>query len=312
VSLLSEMAALLPGARLTPGDKASRLVFEVDGCWLDARCREDPKVEIFVRTLDLPGFELEIEARDGGGIRVEVKRHWGTDGFGNQALVFDDNEVAAAVAAATPALSFEQHYAVDSNDDHLAALWLDAPARAALVGALWLLPDVGMINVDAVPASYQFLLERGEILVKRSDESDPARLARAVQAGGMLAARPHRIAREWLEIARTLDGTTTTDRWDLGKDFAVTVERSPVTVRIDNLGDPLRTRARAVRLGADRGWNDVAALLDAAAPADRRLTDGEVELRWKGLMMDPARLGPAVEICARLAAPSIAATGPYR
>ena len=310
--LLGDMAALLPGARISKAGNAWRLVFEVDGCWLDARCRDAPKIEVFVRTLDLPGFELDIEARAGGAIRVEVSRHWGTDGFGNQALVFDEAEVAARVAAAAPALSFEQHFEVDSNDDALAALWLDEPARAALVDALWLLPDVGLISVDAVPASYQYLLERGEVLIKRGDESEPARLARAVHAGGMLAARPHRIARQWLDVARTLGGTTTTDRWDLAKDFAVTVERSPVTVRIDNVGDPLRTRARATRLGADRDWKAVAALLDAAAPDRKHLTDGEVELRWKGLMMDPARLGPAVEICARLAAPSIAATGPYR
>ena len=311
MSLLGERAALLPGSRLGNAGNAWRLVFEVDGCWLDARCREAPKVEIFVRTLDLPGFELDIETRD-RGIRVEVRRRWGTDGFGNQTLVFDEEEVERAVADARPALSFAEHFEVDTNDDALAALWLDEPARAALVESLWLRPDVGLVSVDAVPVGYQYLLERGEILVKRGDESEPARLARAVQTGGVLAARPHRIARDWLEVARTLGGTTTTDRWDLAKDFAVTVERSPVTVRIDNVDDPLRTRARATRLGADRDWEAVAALLDAAAPDRKELTDGEVELRWKGLMMDPARLGPAVEICARLAAPSIAATGPYR
>src|SRR5687768_3903821 len=144
------MAALLPGSRLSKAGNASRLVFEVDGCWLDARCRDAPKVEIFVRTLDLPGFELDIEVRD-RGIRVDVKREWGTDGFGNQTLVFDEAEVARAVAAARPALSFAEHLEVDTSDEGLAALWLDEPARAALVDALWLRPDVGLVSVDAVP-----------------------------------------------------------------------------------------------------------------------------------------------------------------
>jgi hypothetical protein len=313
MSLLAEMAALLPG-RLSKAGNTSRLVFEVDGCWLDARAREAPMIEVFIRTLDIRGFELEVEP-GGGGIRVDVKRHWGSDAFGNQNLVFDEDEVSRAVAAAAPALSFERNFEVESNDDELAALWLDAPARSALVDALWLIPDVGLISVDAVPRGYQYVVARGEVLVKRGSELDPARLARAVRAGGMLAARPHRIARAWLEVARGLGGTTTNDRWDLGAAFALTIERSPVTVRIDNLGEPLRTRARAVRLGAtedDDPWAPVAGLLAAAAPDHRSLSAGEVELRWKGLMMDPARLGPAVEICARLAAPSIAATGPYR
>jgi hypothetical protein len=306
VSLLSEMASLLPGARLTPGDKASRLVFEVDGCWLDARCRDMPLIEVFIRTLAIDDFELRLQP-GGPSLRLDVERHVGNDGF----PVYHDHEVAAAIAAAHARLTFE-HYEVDQRHDAIAAIWLDDPARAALVDALWLRPDPGVFGMSAVANGYRFLVEKGEVLVKRDHETDPERLARAVHAGGMLAARPHRIARQWLDVARTLGGTTTTDRWDLAKDFAVTVERSPVTVRIDNVGDPLRTRARATRLGDDRDWKAVAALLDAAAPDKTHLTDGEVELRWKGLMMDPARLGPAVEICARLAAPSIAATGPYR
>ena len=255
MSLLADMAELLPGSRLTRGRDTSRLVFEVDGCWLDARARTAPVIEVFIRTLDLPGLELRV----------------GPDGFEPEA-----------------------------DDDPLVALWLDPPARTAF---------------DGWTRGYRFVLDRGEVLVTRRNELEPERLAAAVRAGGVLAARPHRIARAWLEVARALGGTTTSDRWDLGRDFAVTVDRSPVTVQIDNLGAPLRTRCRAVRLG---GTDDVdplaphAALLAAALPDDTSVDRGAVELRWAGLMMDPARLGPAVEICARLAAPSIAATGPYR
>src|SRR5688572_4506448 len=105
MSLLAEMAGLLPG-RLSTSGNSSRLVFEIDGCWLDARAREAPMIEVFIRTLDLPGFELEVEP-GGGDIRLDIKRHWVTDAYGNQAPVFDDDEIARAVAAATPALSFE-------------------------------------------------------------------------------------------------------------------------------------------------------------------------------------------------------------
>lgn len=302
MSLLSEMAALLPGSRLT----GSRLVFEVDGCWLDARVRDTPIIEVFIRTVDVSGFELALEP-GGPSIPLVVKRHVGPDGF----AVFHDHEVEGVMIVAIAGLTFRAHYQVDGNWP-AQKLWLDEPAKTALVEALWLRADPGVFSIDAVPVGYRYRIERGEVLVRREHELDPQRLARAVHAGGMLAARPHRIARDWLEVARGLGGTTTTERWDLAKDFAVTLDRGPVTVRIDNVGDPLRTRVRATRLGADHDWKPVAAFLDAAAPDRKKLTDGEVELLWDGLVMDPARLGPAVEICARLAAPSIAATGPYR
>jgi hypothetical protein len=40
--------------------------------------------------------------------------------------------------------------------------------------------------------------------------------------------------------------------------------------------------------------------------------DDVVELWWPGLVQDPARLGPAVELLARLAVEMDAAVGPYR
>jgi hypothetical protein len=254
VSLLKEMAERLPGCRLTPIARGARLVFEVDGCWLSGRIREDPLIEVFLRTTEVPGFELGLD-RDG----------------------------------------------VDTSDGEMADLWLDAPAREALAAPL--------------AEGYRYKLERGEVIVLRGTEPDVDRLVGAVRAGGVLAARPNRIADAWLEVARGLGGTTTTDRWDLARDFAVTVDRGAVEVRIDTPGEPLRTRVHAARLGAaDEVFPlaRVADLLAAAQPTGTGITAGVVELSWHGLVMDPARLGPAVEICARLAAPSIAATGPYR
>jgi hypothetical protein len=262
MALLGEMAALLPGSKLTANRRGGyRLVFEVDGCWLGARARETPFIEIFIRTLDLPGFELRLDAADGGSGEVET------------------------------------------SDGRLAELWLDDPAREAL----------------ALVTGYRYRLERGEVLVTRRNEDDPHRLAAAVRAGGMLAARPHRIARVWHEVARDLGGTTTTDRWDLARDFAVTIDRGPVKVLIVNHRGPpgvLRTEVRAIRLtpGAppDDAFAPVAALVATANPDELAMTADRVSLTWNRLLLSPALLGPAVEICARLAAPSIDRIGPYR
>jgi hypothetical protein len=290
VSLLREMAKML-GCKTTELDTGVRMVFEHEGCWLSGHARQYPIVEVFLRTLDIPGFELRIDPRNAG--------------------------LPPSIDVAPPAPDFRDHYEVDGNDDSVAELWLDDTARGALVDALWLESDGGMFVPETVLHGYRYRLETGRVIAIRDSESDPQRLLRAVRAAASLAARPHRIASAWLEVARTLGGTTTTDRWDLGKDFAVAVDRGPVEVRIVNLPDPLRTRVQAVRLAgtaddARDALEPVADLVAEARAHDVSVTAGEVSLTWRGMVMDPARLGPAVEICARLAAPSIAPTGPYR
>jgi hypothetical protein len=366
MSLIRALAARLPGGRVTSAGDVSRLVFEVDGCWLDARCREAPAVEIFVRTLEIPGFTLRLRAGD-TDLPLEVRRRWQTDEYGARFLAFDEAEVAAAVAAARPALRFERHWRVEASDPALGELWLDEPARAALLEATWLRRADGLLGVDARPTAYAYQLERGEVMVRRRDELDVERLDRAVRAGAVLAARPHRIARACLEVARQLGGTTTSDRWDLAGAFAMTIDHGPAAIRIDHVhslpGEDaddacLRTRARARRLAVEEErwalWHrqvarvhrpdagrrarrvpaavlpagyqgeaadpaafagrlaPVAALFDAARPSALWVDDDGLGLWWPGLLAEPARLGPAIELLARLAAPRGGATGPYR
>jgi len=285
MALVHELARRLTGCRITKSGDVSRIVFEVDGCWLDARVREAPRVEVYVRTVAVPGLTLRLRPRG----TVEPLRRF----------------------------RFDAHLDVDGADTELGQLWLDEPARDAIVAALWL-GDDAWVPGHAHVGGYDTIVERGEVLVTRSSELEPDRLATAVRAAAVLASRPHRIARGWLEVARTLGGTTTTDRWDLGKDFAVTVDRGAVTVLIDNLLDGdgrLCTRMRARRIGvADRSRLSPAdwALLADAAPNDDDLDGDPVTLIWRGMVHDRDRLGPAIEFCARLAAPRGETHGPYR
>lgn len=320
-----ELARRFPGSRLRANAFGGHtLVFEVGGDWLDARIREHVALEVFIRSLDAPGVSLTIEAGAGG---LEVHQ--------------DDG-------------------------DPITALWLDAPARDAVLASRFEVEVSAMMSPTVQLESYRFAVDDGEVSMSRRTATDVDALQRAMIAAGTLAARPHRIARAWLDVARGLGGTTTAGRWDLadrGGEFAVTIDRSPAAVRIDNVrrlpGDDedhpgLYTRARARRVAAEgdrwaiwdpaldrahrpragrglrplavAGWDAVAtdparlgarlqrrrALLDAARPASLATIDDTLELWWPGLVQDPARVGPAVELLAHLAAELDASAGPYR
>ena len=336
------------GAKATSTGDVTRFVFEIDGCWLDARMREAPVIEAYVRTVAIDGFELRLRP-SGAAIPLDVRPRLIRVNKYEQYYQYDDEEIAAAIAAAATLVSVERHWAIEARggDDAAALedLLVDEPVRAALRDALWLRRDDGVLGVSAAVESYELLHARGEVMVRRRDELDVERLLGAFRAGALLAARPHRIARAWLDVARALGGTTTGDRWDLGG-FAATVERGATTIRIDSVRtlpgeDPddarLRTRARARRLAPEperwAWWRDHVdkahrprprrRALDTLAPRDAELVraaavdalivDGdEVTAWWRGDVRDLPRLGPAIELLARLAAPSGAASGPYR
>jgi hypothetical protein len=314
MAMVHQLAARLESCRITSAaDPQSRFVFEIDGCWLDARIREAPRIEVYIRTTHVPGMRLHLDAR--GAIALNLQRHR-VENQGYVHFEYREADVAQALELARPAVSFAEHVDVD-GDRALAALWLDEPARAAFVDAIDLQFHDGAFGTYARPFAYDTYVERGEVLVTRSSELDLDFLARAVRAGAMLAARPHRIARAWHELARSFGGTTTVDRWDLAEDFAVTIDRGAVTVQIDNVvdGDRFLTRMRARRIGeaakAKLSSGD-RTLLDDAAPDDHDLDADPVTLTWRGIVMDPARLGPGIELCARLAGPRGEAHGPYR
>jgi hypothetical protein len=321
--LLDDLAARLPGCQLGGTGVTRRLIFEIDGVWLDARAREDPFVEIFIRTARLP-FQMRIRPIDGD------------------------------LPAPLP-LPFEDLFVVDTDDAFLSGLWLDEPAQAALVGAIWERPGPAIAGFDVH-------VEDGEVLLRRQRDTDVEQLVRGLRGAAVVASRTHRLAAEWLEVARGLGGTTSADRWDADGGFVATIDRGATQVRIDNVlvlpgedDDPLlRTRIRARRIAADGDrwalwqhrvarrhrprvdadadvdhdkWSGVAAdpqaLLARLRPLQNLLADAnpdvlstagdEVSLWYTGLVTSPIWLGPAVELIARLAIEiGTVPSGPYR
>ncbi len=359
MSVLRTAVARMPGARLQGGERGLRLVFEVDGVWLDARARDATAIEIYVRTIDLQGTTLRAWPSLRRLDHV-VPTRTARDGFG----YYHDEDVGAAVDAARATLAFAADYDVEL-DGPLAAHWLDEPARAALTAALWVRFTSEALAPGLASAGYRYSSTATEIAIMRDNELDPERLLAALRAGATLAARPHRLGRAWLDVARGLGGTTTEDRFDVGGPFAAVFERGATTIRIDHVmrlrdddrAATLATRLRARRIAPDgdawalaprqlpwklprlprlrgvdappdlpAGWaltataparalarlRPLLAQVTAAAPAAMWASGDEVGVVWPDLMMDPARLGPAIDLAARLAFEADAAIGPYR
>lgn len=317
------LASRLPGSRVRPNAfGGATLVFEVDGVWLDARVVDTATLEIFVRTLDVPGLTLNI---DSAGRKLPLPAHRDP----SHVLRVVDHD-AAIVYGQLDATRSHADLTIEHDDDPLAAIWVDPPAVEALVAALWPIRTVGMLFASAQLESFHYELGGGTVAISRRTQ-DLDRIHRAFVAAATIAARPHRLGRAWLDVARDLGGTTTVDRWDLadhGGEFAVTIDRGAVEVRVDNVrrhpddADDHRglyTRVRARRIAA--AASDAAALVerarahplfDAAAPSVVGTVDDLIELWWPGLVVDLARLGPAVELVARLAGELDASAGPYR
>lgn len=251
MSLATELAARLPHGRVTHRAEVCRLVFEHDGCWLDARVHDTQRVQVYVRTARVDGFTLSVRP-DGSDVKLGVAARW-RDGV----MAYDDDELAAAVAALAPSWGT---LTVETSDDAMAALWLDDAARSALAEAQWwrLLPD-GLTPRGGV-AGFHHELARGEVAVLRASRESEAHVVAAVRAGAALAARPHRLAGELAAVAAALGGSATTDRWDLGERYALRFERGAADVQVDWLrtlpGEDddaplLRTRVRARRIAPD-------------------------------------------------------------
>jgi hypothetical protein len=321
--LLPELAARLPGAQLRGTGPAFRLVFPIDDIWLDARARENPGIEIFVRTTKLP-FSARFRPHEGDLL-------------------------------APPPQPFEDLFDIDTSDTFLSGWWIDDASQDAMVASLWERPGPAV-------SGFEFHVEDGEVCLRRMNDTDIDQLERGLRAAAIVAARAHRVAAQWLDVARSLGGTTTADRWDASGGFEAVLDRGATTVRIDNVlslpGEDrddawLRTRIRARRVAPDGDrwglwqpkvrrahrpridadasveharWEGVAAdparLLSRMKPVEDLLatanpdalwTDGdEIGLWWTGVVQSPIFLGPAVEAIARLAIEIAAPTGPYR
>lgn len=81
---------------------------------------------------------------------------------------------------------------------------------------------------------YDFAVQRGKVLVRRSDlEGEAARLARAMRAASRLAARPGEITAQWAALARAVDGhRPESARWRLTASDPIIATRHAVAVTI--------------------------------------------------------------------------------
>ncbi len=248
MSLVKALSAHLPGARLQPGGTVARLVFEHEGVWLHARVREAPKLELFVRTIDLHGTAVRVTPTHRRLGTVPTRRS--SDGYSYT----HDDDIAPAVERARAALDPDLDY-VQTATGPLAGVWFDRASRAALGAALWSQFEGEALTPAVCSNGYRFESTATEIVALRDSEYTPDRAVRALHAAASLASRPHRIGRTWLDVARALGGTTTEDQWDVGGAFAATFERGPAEVRIDNvlrLRDDDRVARLATRLRARR------------------------------------------------------------
>jgi hypothetical protein len=295
MSLLTELVQRLPGAQLRGADPARRLIFQFDGAWLDARARESPVVEIFIRTSRLPfrmrvrpGYEIETEDSALAGLWLDPPAEAALRAIGDFDVFYEGGEVlltrdsvedADALAQALRAAAV-----VAMRPQRLAAEWLE------LAHALGGSTTSDRWDCDG---GFQAVFERGAATVHIDNYfgDPPVGLRTRVHA--------RRVAP---------DG----DRWALW---------SP---KIPRGYRPQVDASEKVTL--DR-WSgvaaDSAALLGKLRPLDSLLgeanpdamwTDGsEVALWWTGMATSPIWLGPAVELVARLAIEALGADGgPYR
>src|SRR5213075_3157502 len=100
MSLLTELVQRLPGAQLRGADPARRLIFQFDGAWLDARARESPMVEIFIRTSRLPfrmrvrpGYEIETEDSALAGLWLDPPAEAALRAIGDFDVFYEGGEV---------------------------------------------------------------------------------------------------------------------------------------------------------------------------------------------------------------------------
>ncbi len=291
----------------------------------------------------LGGFELDLTPR-----RRRFAAHAGDDG-GYQIVLAADATVPLDEARATLGVA-DVH--LRSNDRALAAAWLDPPVRQALVDALQVALQWGALRgVRAVVRGPRIRIDRDRLEVELEGGVDKAQLPALARAAAAFATAPARIGRAWASAADALGGRigARAPGWDLHGP-TMTVDRGGVAVVFDNTrgGAPdeppgLCTRARAHLPGAPAPWRllrrgtgrgravladyvtpaaQVAALRRLLGPASGHLAaaqpdalvarDHALTVRWDGLLTDPARLGPALELIRAIVAGAALDAGPYR
>jgi hypothetical protein len=237
IPLRSPLALLLrerhPDTRFIEDTPVLRAVIAVDGHWHTIRVRTHPLAEIYVGLPALDGFDLVV---------ADALSGW----------PWRKGDVP-----------FDGRYRVTTNDPVLAALWLDPPSARAIAGLrfddsqVWQQPPPAPAAPPA-ERGWRFEVAGAELAVLKGGlEPDLERLHDALIAGATVAAAAHRCADAWRDLAMRVGGAATSDRWDLGGDFAILCDRQGTAVRVDHLrvrpDEPpdehrLRTRIRAARV----------------------------------------------------------------
>jgi hypothetical protein len=284
--LLRDIAARTAAELSSPG----RITIALDdgAPAIDAQVIVGAGTEIWIDCPGLGGFELAIRPGRAIGPRVPLADHW-----------------------------FEQAFGVTSNDEGLARLWLDAHARAAVA---WAQATPGL--PDHPRNDYAFAVTSGRVLASAAAaETSPQHLERALRAAAVLAQRPRGIARDFRRLARRVGAVPTGERWDLEGGYAITLERGPTQVSIDNLrrlpDEPrtaarLRTRVRA-QARATGGGTDAFVVLPRRArlappvvPVEiaprlvPTILDGKISGGWIASATAPAQLARRLESAGRL------------
>lgn len=161
------------------GTDIQGVVRDVDG-WFSVRLHAFPFAEIFVQTRKLDGFELALSYKD----RARTGEH-----------------------------PFERMFDVRTNDDVLAAHWLDDEARTTLAASRYpyhvsdfaaALTEAKIANM-VVYRTWKYELAGDRIVAtKGTAETEPARIARAVTTACALAGRSQRWATPYRELARAI------------------------------------------------------------------------------------------------------------
>ncbi len=305
---------------------------KLDGMPFRAHVTEDALVELTLDAVDVPTFELSIAPRRDPDEALE----WASL-----------SEYVGYRGARRPNLreEFLRGFAVTTTDRELTRLWIDDPAREALLAA----PE-------------RYTLAGGAVTVAPFAAIGLDGFERTVRAAAHLVTRPQRLAASWRQTLAPIVAADVSDDW--GETGLSIVIRGAAELRIDTPWVPhageskrLRTRIRARRFGGRDRWalwrhslddadqparadGDVpvtlpgllgdryAAWMSSGPPLIQRLgpiapriahaapdvmaCEGDrITLWWRGLILDPRRLAPALGLVGAIANDG-AQLGPYR
>src|SRR5689334_3840962 len=113
----AELAARYPDGKVRVEQGVIHAMLHAGDAWFPVRARVSPFAEVFVALRPMDDFELEIKWTDR----------------------FRDPDVGDPV--------FDDAFGLTTNDVELMRMWLDAPARAALLGSPYAYVDAILVDI---------------------------------------------------------------------------------------------------------------------------------------------------------------------